>query len=61
MPAEQSNKPIDLSSGTIDVASSPALQRLIEEIRIESWTAGDQLSVDRSHNRYDRQHNRHNR
>lgn len=61
MSTERSGKHVDLPSGPVDLATSPALRRLIEEVRIESETAGGQLSIDRSHNRYDRQHNRHNR
>lgn len=61
MSIERSGKPVDLPPGPVDLASSPALRRLIEEVRVESETDGGQLSIDRTHNRYDRQHNRHNR
>lgn len=44
----------------LDIASSPTLRRLIEEVRIEGEAGGD-APLNNTHNRYDRTHNRHNR
>jgi hypothetical protein len=61
MDVEQTSKPVDFKPQPLDPSSSPALRRLIEEVRIESESGSGSLGMDRSHNRYDRQHNRHNR
>lgn len=44
----------------LDLASSPTLRRLIEEVRIEGESGGG-MPLDRAHNRYDRTYSRHNR
>ena len=59
MEIEKSDKPVNpLPAWPGD---SPALRRLIDEVRVEDERADGQQSSVRSPHNYNRQHNRHNR
>ncbi len=61
MANQQSDEPVSVRTIPTDLSSSPALRRLIEEVRIESEKGSGQQSGDRGPHSYNRQHNRHNR